>query len=87
MIFVLKAVWPAAPMFWPSGQKKENRKLGHQSNKGFESLTLDKASNSLWTSTEIPLFQDLNSPKQDVVRLSEFDIARSKAYISTFVPF
>ena len=76
--FVLKAVWPVAPMFWPSGQKKQNGKLGHQSNKGFESLTLDKASNSLWTSTEKPLFQDLKSHKQAVVRLSEFDIATQK---------
>ncbi|MBC6415958.1 MAG: esterase-like activity of phytase family protein [Bdellovibrionales bacterium] len=76
--FSLKSVFPVAEMFWPKGEKKQKGNIGSQENKGFESLTLDRASKSLWTSTEKALFQDLKTERQVVLRLSEFDIKNQK---------
>ena len=57
---VLTAEWPVPPVFWqktPKGHQAKN--YGLQENKGFESLSLDKTLNHLWTATERPLKQDL----------------------------
>ena len=56
---VLKEAWPVPPVFWKTGQTKQDPFFGQQENNGFESLSLDKASNTLWTATEKPLKQDL----------------------------
>lgn len=76
---VLKEAWPVPPVFWkpnPRGHQPVN--FGQQENKGFESLTLDKQSNTLWTATEKPLKQDLIFPKKAFVRLSAFDVSSKK---------
>ena len=82
--FNLKEAWPVPEMFWTPGQKKQKGKIGHQANKGFEALALDKQSNRIWAGTEKSLFQDLKTRKKPVIRLSEFDI-KSKKLVSQFL--
>ena len=77
---VLKEAWPVPAVFWKAGQLKQNPFFGQQENKGFESLTLDKKSNTLWTSTEKPLKQDLIFEGKSFVRLSAFDIKSKKMF-------
>lgn len=79
---VLKEAWPVPSLFWKSKNNKRLPSFGQQENKGFESITLDKDSSILWTATEAPLQQDLNS-KKNIVRLSAFDI-KSKKLISQY---
>ena len=73
----LQEAWPVPPVFWKKGQTKQDPSFGQKENKGFESLTLNNKSNILWTSTEKPLKQDL----QSFVRLSAFDIQSKKLLI------
>ena len=78
---VLQEAWPVPAVFWPAGQVKQSPSFGQQENKGFESLTLDKKSNTLWTATEQPLKQDLTFKNKFFVRLSAFDIKSKKMLI------
>ena len=78
---VLKEAWPVPAVFWPQGQTKQSPSFGQQENKGFESLTLDKKSNTLWTATERPLKQDLIFKNKFFVRLSAFDIKSKKMLV------
>ena len=71
---VLKEAWPVPPVFWKTGQTKQDPLFGQQENNGFESLSLDKASNTLWTATEKPLKQDFIFKNKFFVRLSVFNI-------------
>ena len=82
--FHLKEAWPVPEVFWTPGQRKQTKKLGQQSNKGFEALALDKKSDQLWTVTEMPLFQDLKEREDLVLRLSAFDIP-SQQLLSQFL--
>ncbi len=75
---VLKEAWPVPAVFWPNGQPQQSPVFGQQENKGFESLTLDKQSNALWTATEKPLKQDLIFKNKFFVRLSAFDTKSKK---------
>ena len=75
---VFKEAWPVPAVFWREGQPKQPPFFGQQENKGFESLTLDKKSNTLWTATEKPLKQDLIFKQKSFVRLSSFDIKSKK---------
>ena len=75
---VLKEAWPVPSVFWKKGKIKQDPFFGQQENKGFESLTLDKKANRLWTATEKPLKQDLISRQKSFVRLSLFDIESKK---------
>jgi len=75
---ILQEAWPVPTVFWPKGQTKQSPSFGQQENKGFESLTLDKKSNTLWTATEQPLKQDLIFTDKFFVRLSAFDIKNKK---------
>ncbi len=75
---VLKEAWPVPPVFWAPGKNPQPPFFGQVANKGFESLTLDKNSNSLWTATEIPLKQDSIFKQKSFVRLSAFDIKSKK---------
>lgn len=78
---VLKEAWPVPDMFWKKGQVKQDPLFGQEENKGFESLTLDKQSNLLWTATEKPLKQDRLFEETSFVRLSAFDIQSQKLFI------
>jgi len=82
--FNLKEAWDVPEMFWTPGQKTQDKEIGQQSNKGFEALALDKKSNTLWAGTEAPLYQDLRTRNQALIRLSEFDI-KSKKLASQFL--
>ena len=82
--FSLEKPWPLPSVFWPPGQTKQKGDMGQQSNKGFESLAIDRARNRLWTGTEEPLFQDLKVKKGLFLRLSEFDI-KSQQLVSQFL--
>ena len=78
---VLKEAWPVPEIFWKKGQVKQDPFFGQQENKGFESLTLDKSSNLLWTATESPLKQDRIFKKTAFLRLSAFDIQSHKLLV------
>ena len=77
---VLKEAWPVPAVFWKEGQIKQDPFFGQQENKGFESLTLDNKSNTLWTATEKPLKQDLIFKGKSFVRLSAFNIKSKKMF-------
>ena len=75
---VLKSAWPVPSIFWQIRPNKKAGAIGQQENKGFESLTLDKKKNVLWTATEQPLKQDLIFKNKSFVRLTAFDIKSKK---------
>ncbi len=70
-----KNSWPTPAVFW---DPKRISSFGAQANQGFESLSLDNQSNTLWVATEAPLFQDLKSYKENWIRLSEFEMNNKK---------
>ena len=74
----LKEAWPVPPVFWKKGQTQQDSSFGQQENKGFEALTIDKTSNTLWTATEKPLKQDFIFKESFFVRLSVFNIKNKK---------
>ena len=78
---VLKKAWPVPPVFWKKVQNKQATDFGSQENKGFESLSLDERSDTLWTATEKPLKQDLISKDNFLLRLSAFDIKKKEMLI------
>ena len=71
---VLKEAWPVPSVFWQFTPNRRAGAIGQQENKGFESLTLDKNKQLLWTATEKPLKQDLIFKHKSFVRLTAFDI-------------
>ena len=75
---VLKEAWPVPSVFWKATPDKKAGSIGQQENKGFESLTLDKNKDILWTATEKPLKQDLIFKNKSFVRLTAFDIKNKK---------
>ena len=75
---VLQKAWPVPPVFWKAEHSPQPPSFGQQENKGFESLTLNKQKNILWTATEKSLKQDLIHQKKALVRLSAFDIQNQK---------
>ena len=75
---VLKEAWPVPPVFWKAGHNKQPPHFGQKENKGFESLTLDNNSDTLWTATEKALKQDLILKQKSFIRLSAFDIKNKK---------
>lgn len=77
---VLQGAWPVPAVFWKAGQPKQDLFFGQQENKGFESLTLNKDSDILWTATERPLKQDLIFKEKPYVRLSAFNITNKKMF-------
>ena len=70
-----KSSWPTPSVFW---DETKISTFGAQENKGFESLTIDYKSNTLWVATENPLLQDLKNQKKNWIRLSEFSIGNKK---------
>ncbi len=78
---ILKEEWPVPSVFWKTEKAQQEDSFGQQENKGFESLTLDNDSNTLWTATEKPLKQDLIFEDKAFVRLSAFDIESKKMLI------
>ena len=75
---VLKSKWDVPAVFWKPKPNKKAGAIGQQDNKGFESLTLDKQKDILWTATEKPLKQDLIFKDKAFVRLTGFDIKSKK---------
>lgn len=67
--------WPTPPVFW---DWKNKDTFGTQENRGFESLSLSKDQQTLWTATEKPLKQDLKNQKTLWIRLSQFHIKSKK---------
>ncbi|MCY4321655.1 MAG: esterase-like activity of phytase family protein [Bdellovibrionaceae bacterium] len=82
----LKDKWPVNPVFWQATPENKAGKIGTQENKGFESLSLDKKKQTLWTATEKPLKQDLIFKNKSLVRLTVFDI-KSKKMLSQYPYF
>lgn len=78
---ILQEAWPVPAVFWLKEQTRQSPLFGQQENKGFESLTLNKKSNTLWTATERPLKQDLIFKDKFFVRLSAFDIKNKKMLV------
>ena len=83
---VLKSQWPVPDVFWREGASGPSGWIGPQSNKGFESLTLDLNRGKLWTATEEPLRQDLAALSHRFVRLSLFDISQKQMREQYFYP-
>ena len=77
---VLKKAWSVPPVFWQSGKPQQSPFFGQQENKGFESLTLDETSDTLWTATEKSLKQDFILEQKSFVRLSAFNIKNQKMF-------
>ena len=75
---VLKEAWPVPSVFWQITADKKAGAIGQQENKGFESLTLDKSKDIIWTATEKALKQDLIFKNKSFIRLSAFDIKSKK---------
>ena len=75
---VLRESWPVPSVFWKHGVEKQSSSFGQQENKGFESLTLNKKSNLLWTATEKPLKQDLIFQGKSYIRISSFEVKSKK---------
>ena len=75
---VLENKWSVPPVFWQATPENKAGNIGQQENRGFESLSLDKKKQALWTSTEQPLKQDLIFKNKSLVRLTAFDIKSKK---------